>query len=599
MPGKIVLLPADLTNKIAAGEVIERPASIVKELVENALDAGATDIAVELHRGGCEAIRITDNGEGMDPEDASLAFSRYATSKIYQFADIYAVRSFGFRGEALPSIASIARLEMTTKKKDSLEGTRVVVEEGEIRERSAVGCPVGTSILVSNIFDPVPVRRKFLKSEKTEQGQCLDALIRLALAHPEVRFRVTDKGKEILALPREQDAGQRLALLLGTDFREGMLTLTGQRPAIKLTGFASGPALTRTNARHIYVYANKRFIRDHLINHAIMTAYRNIIAAKRYPLVVLMLELPPQDLDVNVHPAKLEVRFRNPREIYEMILETLAMALAGLPPLLGAGDQERFAPAGTANHPQYRFRVEQALKRYTLSSQETPFAFAKGPTNPLPLCEALPLFPEEESQDRVPGVPAFSALTYLGQVGGTYLVFSAPEGMIILDQHAAHERMLFESLKRKAREAPQEPASQRLLMPEVISLPPREMAFLLESLALLQECGFDIEPFGNDTVVLKALPALLAQGDPKGMIQSFLEEFPERQGASLAEKKEKIYAFLACKGAVKATHPLSPAEVAALCGELDKTPFISSCPHGRPVFIPFSFAQLEKMFKRR
>lgn len=599
LPGRILILPDDLTNKIAAGEVIERPASIVKELLENALDAGATDIAIELRQGGCESVRVTDNGAGIDPEDAVLAFSRFATSKIYHFDDIYKVHSFGFRGEALPSIASIAHVEMVTKQQGALAGVRVAAEAGSIKEISEAGCPVGTSILVTNIFGPVPVRRKFLKSEQTEQGHCLDVVSRLALSHPALSLKVTANGRLILNIPATDAADQRLALVLGTDFLDQMIFISGKREGLTLQGFASQPSLTRSNSKHIYPFVNKRFIRDHLINHAVMTAYRNLIPAKRYPAAVLLLELPPHEVDVNVHPAKMEVRFRNPRAVYETIVECLAGALSGVPAQT-AGPAGEYLPRAPHTVPlsQYHSRVEEALKRYSISS-------AAPPANAAAAWQARESYPAknyhtvqaEEAAVTIPDM-VLSDYKYIGQVMETYLIFADAERLVMVDQHAAHERLLFENLKNKT--SPHSHiSSQRLLLPEVITLPPRDYALLMDCLPLLQDCGFEVEPFGLNTVVVKSLPSLFATLPPQAMISDLLAEFIEREGASLDEKREKIYALLACKGAIKANHKLSPLEVAALVKNLDAIPNIASCPHGRPVFLTYTLWDIEKMFKRR
>ena len=337
MSGRIVILPETLTNCIAAGEVVERPASIVKELLENALMRELRKLLVELEKGG-SSIRITDNGEGIVREDVPLAFARYATSKIGSFEDIYRVHSFGFRGEALPSIASISRVEMTTRQVSSPAGTRAIVEGGEVKEISDIGCPVGTSILVSRIFDPVPVRRKFLKSGMTEQGYCMDVITRLALMQPAVKIRVSVGGRLVLNIPAVPDLSERIALTLGQDFRGQLIPAAGESEGVRLQGFISRPEFTRSGAAQMYLYVNRRFVKDYLLNHAVMTAYRRLIEARRYPAVVLGLEVAPGDVDVNVHPAKMEVRFRNPRGIYALIVESLSGAIgAGLTPGGGCG----------------------------------------------------------------------------------------------------------------------------------------------------------------------------------------------------------------------------------------------------------------------
>lgn len=598
MPGRIVILPETLTHRIAAGEVVERPASIVKELLENALDAGATEISVELEKGGCQSIRITDNGEGMDREEVPLAFARYATSKIGVFEDIYRVRSFGFRGEALPSIASISRVEMVTRRAASTAGTRVIIESGEVKELSDAGCPVGTSILVTRIFDPVPVRRKFLKSDATEQGYCLDAVTRLALVQTGVKIRASVSGRPILNIPAVTDLAERIALTLGQDFRGQLIPATGERAGVRIDGFVSRPEFTRSGTAQMYLYVNRRFVKDHLLNHAIMTAYRRVIEARRYPAVVLNLDVTPGEVDVNVHPAKMEVRFRNPREIYALIVEAVGASIgAGVP----AGPEGRSGSPGSGPG-SYAGRVEEALKRYRVSSGPEKLFFgvpvAANREAPAPAAQPLRAALTESPPPAERG--SFSDLAYVGQVAGTYLIFSSPAGMLLVDQHAAHERVLFERLRRRAAETGERTLGQRLLIPEVVSLPPRDYAFLAASAPILQEAGMEVEPFGGDSLVVKAVPAFLSQAEARTLILDLLAECTEADRAlPLVERRERIFTALACRGAIKANRGLSGPEVAALCRDLDATPNPATCPHGRPVAVAISLAELEKMFKRR
>jgi DNA mismatch repair protein MutL len=600
LPGKIVVLPETLTHQIAAGEVVERPASIVKELLENALDAGATEVGVELEKGGCQSIRITDNGEGIAREDVPLAFARYATSKIGTFEEIYRVQSFGFRGEALPSIASISRVEMVTRQASSPAGTRILIEGGQVQEISDAGCPVGTSILVSRIFDPVPVRRKFLKSGTTEQGACLDAVTRLALVQGGVRIRVSASTRPLLNVPAARDLSERIALILGRDFRDQLVPVAGEGDGVKLGGFVSRPEFTRSGTAQMYLYVNGRFVKDYLLNHAVMTAYRRLIEPRRHPAVILTLDVAPGDVDVNVHPAKLEVRFRNPRGVYALIVETLSAAIgAGSPP----GQVE--LPAGTPGMrpPAYADRIEEALKRYRVFAGPEKLRFG-GPSVvprqapapvPSPVREEIP--PEEES----PGEGgSFSNLLYLGQVAGTYLVLTGGEGLVLVDQHAAHERILFEKLRRESAGGGGKGIGQRLLLPEVVSLPPGDCAFLKESAPILEEAGLEVEPFGGDSIVVKAVPAFLSQTEARMLILDLLADCRESdRGLPLVERREKILTALACRGAVKANRRLSAPETAALCRDLDALPHAATCPHGRPIAISISRIDLEKMFKRR
>lgn len=598
-PGKIVLLPEDLTNKIAAGEVIERPASIVKELLENSLDAGATDISIVLADGGCAGISLTDNGAGIAPEEAPLAFCRYATSKIYEFDDLYQVRSYGFRGEALPSIASIARVEMLTRQPGAIAGTRIIVRQGQVEEISAVGCPPGTQFKVSEIFDNVPVRKKFLKSQTREQKQCLEVVSRLALPHNALRMKVEMAGRELFSLPATRDLAERIALLSEQGIPEKLIPIDKTQGEFSLRGYITPPDFNRSSSKQIQFYVNNRFVRDQLLQHAVMTAYRHLLDQKRYPMVYLFLEIPPAWVDVNVHPAKLEVRFRHPQDIYHLVVTTLGMALAGSalsPTARGPLDPDRKPPSG------YDVRIGEAVKRYNVSGgREKPVFFPR----PRPKIEepdlregsAVSLFSPEEPAP--PGRLRFADLEYLGQHGASYLIFSAPGGLILLDQHAAHERIIFEELKRKSR-AENDSRGQLLLMPEVVSLSPGDFSLFLEIKDILAETGLEIEPFGNNTVVIRSLPLFLRQEDPKRIIMDILDDLSEVQrDKALEEKKEKVLISLACRRSLRAKERITPAEAADLCRILDATPNGCTCPHGRPVSILFSAADLDRMFKRR
>ena len=605
MAGKIIVLPESLSSKIAAGEVVERPASILKELLENAVDAGATDVTIELEKGGCGSIKVVDNGEGIESIDVPRAFERFATSKIYQFDDIYKVRSYGFRGEALPSIAAVSRVEMVTRKQPALSGTRVIIEAGQVKTVTDTGCPVGTSILVSHIFDPVPVRKKFLKKEMTEQGYCIEVITRIALSRPEIRMRVLAHGREILNIPAAMDISERVSLVLGTDFMDQMVSVKGVKGSITLTGLASKPEYTRSGAKHLYYYVNKRFVRDYLLNHAVMTAYRRLIEAKRYPAVIMFVDFPPEDVDVNVHPAKMEVRFRNPKEVYDSIVETLATALANIAPV-SSGERGPVMPDG------YSERVREALKRYTISSGSGKLFFNKGVRDSV-MPEPITGKGREKDVTQLHGLSEeshgeqeiscerlnFTDLEYIGQIAGTYLAFSSPAGLTLIDQRAAHERILFDKLKKRSSAQGEKVISQRLLMPELISLSPAEYSALMEYTEILEDAGIETEPFGEKTVIVKSVPAMLSHSEPKKLFFDILEELSKvERSLGLEERKEKMFALLACKGAVKANQKLSESEVAMLCRDLDATTFSSTCPHGRPVFISFTIRDMERMFKR-
>jgi DNA mismatch repair protein MutL len=599
LSGKIVTLPDALTHKIAAGEVIERPASIVKELLENALDAGATDIRIELERGGCGGIRISDNGEGFSPEDAPKAFERYATSKIYKFDDIYEVRTFGFRGEALPSIAAVARVEMTTRTAGALGGVRIIVNAGRIEQIRDVGCPQGATITVSEIFDTIPVRKKFLKTDATEQGCCLDVITRTSLPHPHLRIQVTANGREILKIPATEDLSERIALILGRDASDSLLPVQGGADAMRLRGFISTPPFTRSQGKHIYCFVNGRCIRDPLLHSAVLTAYRNLLEPRRYPAAVLLLSMPPSDVDVNVHPAKLEVRFRAPREIYGVIVETLAQALAQRAPAPGGFPEAQTGDVRLSAY--YRNRVEDALKRYRLDAATGKLSFPEALMQKRRESFSAPAHREDgdpvaEKAGNLEGGLTFGDLEYLGQALRTYLVFSAPDRIVVLDQHAAHERILFERFKQK-RGGPV--VGQQLLIPEVVTLSPGDRVIFEECSQILEEAGVVAEPFGGDAVVIRSVPVILASADIRALVLDLLEALSDSSRApGLEARQDKIFSLLACKAAVKANSPLTPQEAAALCRNLDETPFAATCPHGRPVYITLGIGELEKRFRR-
>jgi len=593
---------------------VERPASIVKELLENALDAGATEITIELERGGCELIRLTDNGSGINAQDVTLAFARHATSKITEFDDLYRVRSFGFRGEALASIASISRTELVTRTPEVLAGVRIVVEAGKICETTEAGCPTGTTITVSRIFDSVPVRKKFLKAEATERAYCLDVITRLALAHPEVRIRVLARGRELFHYPASSRLSERIALVLGNTDADRLQPIEGGNDRVKVYGFASRPDFTCATTRQIYAFVNRRYVKDYLLNHAVMTAYRRIIEPRRYPAVVIYVDPEPDEVDVNVHPAKLEVRFRQPRAVYEAVVETLSLMLRGMgqsqgSPLLSgsAGTAE----VGHTPKEDYETRVSEGLRRYSLASGSRKLMYGTGSGASPEIQNTFPAERDREEKSSVSGFfpfttpsrqnlfhPVFSDLVYLGSLWDTYLIFPTSEGMLLIDQHAAHERVLYEKIKGGAER--KKTAVQALLLPEVLNLAKPDFERFTAMIPLLEQVGIEAEPFGTDAVIIKALPALLAHLDPVAIVRDLISEFSEKEGElSLQEKSDKIYALVACKGAVKAGHPLTRKEVEQLCRDLDATPFAATCPHGRPVYIMYSLRDIERMFRRR
>jgi DNA mismatch repair protein MutL len=592
LPRKIKIMSEELSSQIAAGEVIERPASIVKELLENALDAGATDIVVELEAGGKNSIKIVDNGEGIPRDEVPLAFERHATSKIYTFEDITQLSSFGFRGEAIASIASISKIEMLTRKRESLSGTRALVEGGHIKDVVDAGCPVGTSITVRDIFYSTPVRMKFLKKDATEQSYCMDTITRLALSNPGTRIKVTVKGKVVFDVPKTDDISERIAGILGNNFTQNAIKIEGSRESARLEGYISAPNLTRSNTKGLFYYVNRRYVKDSLLNHAVMNSYRWLIEPRRYPFAVLFFELPPSDVDVNVHPTKMEVRFRNPRDVYNLVIDNVAGTLAIQGPTRESGTATGDISA------IYRERTKDALKRYTISTVPKKFLFEK--TDDVFVeregAKAPDIF-ESEYQWSKEAI-SFSTLNYLGQIMGTYLIFSDDIGLILVDQHAAHERVLFEKLREKSSD--QRDQGQKLLIQEIINVHPGTFSILMDNIELLTDVGLEIEPYGENTLLLKSIPSTLTNVNIEILISDIIEEFAKTGKAQkIGEIRETIFALFACKGAIKANHILSGREVKALCEDLDSVSFASHCPHGRPLYIRLGKIALEKMFKRR
>jgi DNA mismatch repair protein MutL len=594
---RIVVLSSEIANKIAAGEVVERPASIVKELVENSIDAGAGDISVKLEKGGCQSIKVIDNGSGIEREDVALVFERHATSKIYHFEDIYSVASFGFRGEAMPSIASIASVELLTRRKDDLEGTKATLEAGNKMEITPAGCPVGTQISVTKIFANVPARRKFLKTESTELGLCLDAITRLALAHPEISFKVNVNGRDAFTAPQVRDASERIAMVMGEDFSNHCVLINAQKENFSLTGFISRPEFTKSNSKSIYLFVNKRFIRDNSVTHAVLSAYRQIIEPRRYPAAVLFLDLPPEDVDVNVHPAKMEVRFKDSHGIYDLVSKTIAQSLAEAETSKG-NFIYRLAPKEKAFAPSYDRSAEKfPAKSFGLfSRQNLQQAITIDLLTRSSVAEKVATF---NTDNKVPAKETitFTGMRYVGQYANTYIIFEGDVGLVLLDQHAAHERIILEKLKKTSGE---KVISQSLLMPEIVNLTPGQITLFSGYIDFLREIGLEIEIFGRDAIVVKALPAILPQVQAREIISDIADQLGDQnQMPSLKEKKEKILASLACRAAIKANRVLSHEEVAALCRELEATPFNLTCPHGRPITINFSLREIERMFKRK
>ncbi len=579
IPGaRIQRLPAALIDQIAAGEVVERPASVVKELVENALDSGAARIRIEVRGGGRDFIAVADDGCGMDPKDARLALQRHATSKLAAIEDLQRIRTYGFRGEALPAIASVSQLRLRTRPRGAPEGFELRVEAGEVRHAAAVGAPEGTRVEVADLFASVPARRKFLKTATTEWGHIADGLVRCALALPDIHFDVQREGRPALAWPAASAPLDRVAAVLGEEEAAAFVRVEHREGAATLTGFVSRPDRHRPTLSGVYLYVNRRPVRDRTLQHALVEVYRDWLPRGRFPAGVLFVDLPPEAVDVNVHPAKWEVRFADPPALHRLMRHGVAAGIETrrwLSPSAGPG------PAPPPPTP----RVAERPGDWLFAAPAAPSAEAL--TEPSATAPVPPL--------------RFGELRLLGTLLATYLVLEVKDGLLLVDQHAAHERVLYERLRAGWRERAIE--SQRLLVPVTLAAPPGQLARLSERAEEAAAFGFELEPFGADTVLVRAVPALLSERDPTALVRSLLDAWlaPEAEGprAPGAGDSEALFASLACHAARRKGEALPPSEQHALLDALDAIPWAPTCPHGRPVAIPFELAEIERRFGRR
>jgi len=579
MPQKIQLLPEALSQVIAAGEVIERPASVVKELMENAIDAGSSEMSVELQAGGLQLIRVRDNGEGMDREDVPVALQRHATSKIQSLDDLHAVRTLGFRGEALPSIASVSRMTITTRPAHSPKGTKLVCEGGEIKALADAGCPVGTEVEVRDLFYNVPVKRKFMKSISLELRHAVGHFLRLSLVHPPQTFKLIHDGRLLHEHWKTGSLKVRMEAILGREVADQLRFFEHEEEAVRLSGWASLPTYSRGNGEGISLYINRRFVRDRMIYRAVLEAYRHMIPQGRFPTVVLFLALPPAAVDVNVHPTKTEVKFKEPEKIFHSVLSSLRSLHEPISPSAdsrgqGQHDGEQRAPSLPLTF----------LRSSAYPEGRTP----EGDTADLKVSEGET--PDGGSRNQQP-------IRILGQLLNTYILCEDPEGLLFIDQHAAHERLLFEKLKR-AHETRSISVS-RFLTPPLLECSSEEALLLADHLQNLAEMGFEIDPVGERVFAIRSVPALIEHENPKELVRKILEE--ERFHASKGKEKEPLLPILialSCRSAIRANFGMRGEEVEGLVRDLQALPRSTTCPHGRPVFFRLSFRDLEKEFKR-
>jgi DNA mismatch repair protein MutL len=606
---QIRILPETLSNKIAAGEVVERPASVVKELVENALDAESTRIIIEVEKGGQDLIQVSDNGLGMPRDDALLAIERYATSKISTDADLFAIRTLGFRGEALPSIASVSRFSLITRDKSSDGGTEILVEGGKVKSVSEVGAPVGTLISVRQLFFNTPARRKFLKAISTETSHIAEAVGRMALGHPGVQFRLIHNDKVVKNWTAASAHLDRVADVLGKEAGRDLHAIELDRNGIAVAGWVSSPRTTRRTSRGIYIFVNGRYVSDRSIQHAIFEGFAQRLVKGQFPVAAVFIRVPFDAVDVNVHPTKNEVRFVNPRQLHEAVKSAVAQTLYEvdrvnwLPPDRPIGQRsqkspqiaERISPfAAPRAKDDFGFRISDfGIK----NRGEEPAASSQQPVASGQEPGASSQQPAASDQQPVFDNKGFSALRVIGQLHNTYIVCESDAGLVLVDQHAAHERIFFERLKQSRSDRPS--AAQKLLVPETLELNFREAEILEHTLADLKTLGLEVEPFGKNTFVIKAVPALLSGQDPRPLVREIAEKLAAGDSAAgLQQALDECRMVMACHAAIRASQPLSDAQLKGLLHQLDQCENPSHCPHGRPTWIRWDLRLLEKSFKR-
>lgn len=551
-------LPEEVASAIAAGEVIERPVSIVKELVENAIDASARTIQVRIRGGGKALVEVADDGDGIPADQLELAVERYSTSKLSSIDDLAAIRSLGFRGEALASIAAVSQLELVSSTGDGAPGVMLPVSGGKVGQPKQTGAPPGTQVRVRDLFYNVPARRRFLKTDQTERNWITRLVGRYAMAYPEIRFQLESEGRSTLASPGNGNRLEAIAQVLGNQVAEQLIPVAEPQGAgAAVEGYISPPSLTRSNRREITLFVNGRWIQDVSLSSAVVQAYHTLLMVGRYPLAVLFLEVPPEQVDVNVHPAKAEVRFAEPRLVFSTVQRAVRATLLRQTPVQSVNLEPVQLPSWTPASPPPERRIE----------------------------------PSAQSEMFVP------VLRSVGQVGASYLVAEGPDGVYLIDQHAAHERVLFERLMRQVEAQAAE--SQSLLEPEDVTLAPHEAPLLEGQLDTLQQLGFAVEPFGGTAFRVRAVPATLSGMAPERALRTVVEDFEEDESPLADEQQARIAARVCKAAAIKAGQVLSLAEQRELIRDLEACQVPRSCPHGRPTMVHLSVAALERQFGRR
>ncbi|HRX86006.1 MAG TPA: DNA mismatch repair endonuclease MutL [Phycisphaerae bacterium] len=630
---RIKILPDLLVNKIAAGEVIERPASVVKELVENAIDAGATHVTLHIEDGGRQLIRVSDDGLGMTAEELRLAVTPHATSKITTEDDLFHIATLGFRGEALASIGAVSHLRIVSRPRDAIEGAEIVVAAERVESASAAGCSTGTTVEVRDLFFNVPARRKFLKATATEVGHINEQMARIALAYRDVGFEVTNNQRTTLRLTGGTDIRERIAALFSGELGDDLIRIERHERGLHIEGYAAPPARSRATPAGQYILLNGRYIRDRFVQHAVREAYRGLMDSSRHPIVFLFLTIDPAQVDVNVHPTKIEVRWQDSNLVHSQVLSALrdVFLRTDLTPALRAESDVLAGGRARSESPDAESIRRDAAEFFKTMTPVVPGSDGRV-TDPVIPPTRRPadvgpevwdaLYRQHEAQSPgdaagstrggldaprwqpdgatapPPGGGGLEARRRALQVHNTYLVVETDEGMVIIDQHALHERIMYDALRRQFTDGPLE--SQRLLLPETLTATQRELALLCDHADLLHRLGIEAEPFGRDTIAIQAFPSILKDTDAAAFLRDLLDRLAEKGEQTHTEEViHDVLDMMSCKAAVKAGDPLTPEEIDALVAQKDLVEKSSNCPHGRPTTLRLTIRDLEKQFKRR
>ncbi len=580
--GKIKILPKKTASKIAAGEVIERPASVVKELVENAIDAKATRIKIEIEKGGINKISVIDNGEGMDKKDIEQCFKQHGTSKLFSENDLHHITSMGFRGEALYSITAVSQTKIRSKIKTDLQGTIIELSEGKINHISPIGMPTGTHITVNQLFFNLPARKKFLKTPATEFRHITDIIVNNALAFPKIAFYLSHNKRVVFDLPENQNLTERANLLLGKSLSQYFIPLQAIQPHLKISGLITKPQASRETQAQQYIYVNNRRIKNKIITVAVKQAYGNLLAPQSYPLFILFLNILPDLIDVNIHPRKEEVKFINSQQIFNGVKIAVSKALETHKLTYIKQTPDKYHPFSFKKQPVYPKPTISYLKDSPIPFRKKSF---KTETTKLPW--------ETDDQETTKQLDIL-------QIHKLYLIYQTPTGLCLIDQHAAHERILYEQLLADFKKKKKKANTQPLLVAETFDLSASESLFLKKHLEIFNKLGFEIEEFGQNSFKINSLPHVLENQNGEILIKEVLDDLLENKTPRKIDKKnQKIISFLACRSAIKANDFLTLEKRQTLINQLNQTKTNYTCPHGRPVKIEISLKELDKMFKRR